>query len=306
MHVLKYYLSLLFVFIKLSAKSRKEAPFADLTFALIELDVEVKAAVMRLVNSLLNSLSSTHVYIELKSDMNSQLFDERILEASQLVDRGLEELNITSKGRSGDGDDIRRKSILAGISMSLYDNVDFGDIYENNISSNSYDDVHKSSSTTTESLSFGDVYSKVTGDDNVTFTDLYDKDADFDSNSGENCDSSLIDDVKFGDVYNGAHAGSEAFDSIVPSVEFFPTSKQKMNMNSLNSIRTSPPPQPLATETKPVHHPPVNRNGLIYQDENAVSYSFVPSSDTMKVISKFKTVSVNPLNGTMVCLNYLK
>jgi hypothetical protein len=47
----------------MSAKSRKEAPFADLTSALIELDVETKKAVLSFVNTLLMALSNSHIYM---------------------------------------------------------------------------------------------------------------------------------------------------------------------------------------------------------------------------------------------------
>ena len=253
---------------------------------------------MSLINALLTALNSAHIYIELKSDLNGQLFDERVAEALELVEQGIKELNILDKSTNDESANeprSARKSILMmTMNSSMFENVDFGDIYGNSAISNSFDDVPKSSSTTNESLSLGDVYSKTTGDDNLTFSDVYDKDAEFETNSiGDGNDSATIDDVKFTDLYGGAYAGNDTFDNFVPNVEFF---------ESGNIFTELKPPQKRKGELfeKPHQQVQTDAIALLMEDLRSVAYNLIGSGDAMEVASNVKAVTVSPKRGTMV------
>lgn len=281
-------------------------PLADLTNALIEQDVEIKASVMMLINGLLSGLNSSNFYLELKTDLNGQLFDERVSEALQLVDRGLQELNMIDRSRSSDDSNSLkspRRDLLMGVS-SLYDHVEMGDIYSNPAESNSYDEVPQS--TTTESISLGDLYSKAVGDDHINFNDVYDKDADFDINSyGDNCDSTVVEDVKMSDVYEGSYTSTEAYDSHVPNAEFF----EDMKSLNLNGSRHQSKVSDISeASTKHIRHHSDSAASPLLQDKYAVSYVSRQPGGYVEVVSKSKTLCIHPQKGSMVrsaiCLPY--
>jgi hypothetical protein len=280
----------------MSAKSRKEAPFVDLTSALIELDVETKKAIMSFVNTLLTALSNSHIYIELKSDLKSQLFDERVTEALQLVYQGIEELNIIDKGANevtNCSPSPRISTLLNSSNISGYESVDFGDIYGTPAISNNLSDASKyGSNSTSESLSIDELYVKSTGDDSLTFTDVYDKEIEFENTGhGDICDSTVVDDSKMSDLYENSYAGS--FDNHVPNVEFFSSATV---MSDLKAPKI-PKPKKSSHEKSPRH---LERTKSFADDLLCVTYNSVGTGDAINVISKSKEITVTPRSGTMV------
>lgn len=284
----------------MSAKSRKEAPFADLTSALIDLDVETKKSVLSFVNTLLTALSNSHIYIELKSDLKSQLFDERIAEALQLVDQGIEELNIIDRGATNEATNVsncspppRISTLLNSSNISGYESVDFGDIYGTPAISNNLSDTSKyGSNSTSESLSIDELYVKAAGDDSLTFTDVYDKEIEFENTShGDNCDSTVVDDSKMSDLYENSYAGS--FDNHVPNVEFFSSANVMSNLKA--------PKIPMAKKSSRDKSPRhLERTKSFADDLLCVTYNSVGTGDAINVVSKSKEITVTPRSGTMV------
>ena len=283
----------------MSAKSRKEAPFADLTSALIELDVETKKAVLSFVNTLLMALSNSHIYIELKCDLKTQLFDERVAEALQLVYQGIEELNIIDRG-THEGSNVspppRISTLLNSSNISGYESVDFGDIYGTPAISNNLGDTSKlGSSSTSESLSIDELYGKATGDDNLTFTDVYDKEIEFENNSlGDTCDST-VDDSKLSDLYDRSYAISDSYDNHIPNVEFFSSANL---MNELKPLKNPVAIKKFSQEKSPRN---LERMKSFADDLLTVTYNSVGTGDTINVVSKSREVTVTPRTGTMVC-----
>lgn len=283
----------------MSAKSRKEAPFADLTSALIELDVETKKSVLSFVNTLLTALSNSHIYIELKCDLKSQLFDERVAEALQLVDQGVEELNIIDRGThevNNVSSTPRINTLLNSSNISGYESVDFGDIYGTPAISNNLGDASKfGSSSTSESLSIDELYGKATGDDNLTFTDVYDKEIEFENNSfGDTCDSTVVDDSKLVDLYDRSYARNDSYDNHVPNVEFFSSASV---MNELKPLKN-----PGAGKKPPQDKTPRNLERIksFAEDLLTVTYNSVGTGDSINVVSKAREITVTPRTGTMV------
>eukprot|EP01040_Poterioochromonas_malhamensis_P011521 gene11521-12563_t len=75
------------------ARFNQEAPYACLARALVEQDIEVKAAVMQFVNALIMAISDTKLRLALRSELRSQLFDETLEQAQNQIERELAFLN---------------------------------------------------------------------------------------------------------------------------------------------------------------------------------------------------------------------
>lgn len=106
---------------KVAAKSMQEGAFASFSVALIENDVEVKGAALKMINSLLSALEDSPTTFEsLKIDLNKQLFGERYVEAVKNVDKELLELKTS---------DPQETMIVSRLSMTVYDKVPFDDPY---------------------------------------------------------------------------------------------------------------------------------------------------------------------------------
>jgi hypothetical protein len=71
---------------RLYAKARREYPFACLTQAIIVEDIEVKAAVIQLVNNMVSGIQSTKSRILLRAELSSQSFKEKYEEVSSLIE----------------------------------------------------------------------------------------------------------------------------------------------------------------------------------------------------------------------------
>ena len=85
---------------KVNARFYQESPFACLAAALVDQDIEVKAAVMQFVNALIMAIGETKLRLVFRSELKSQLFDERIESAVQQVDRELAFLIAESNGNN--------------------------------------------------------------------------------------------------------------------------------------------------------------------------------------------------------------
>jgi hypothetical protein len=69
------------------ARYHQEAPFASLSLALVEQDIEVKAAILSFINALIMSVDETKSRFALRAELNAQLFDERLETALHQVDK---------------------------------------------------------------------------------------------------------------------------------------------------------------------------------------------------------------------------
>jgi hypothetical protein len=69
------------------ARYHQEAPFASLSLALVEQDIEVKAAILSFINALIMSIDETKSRFALRAELRAQLFDERLETAIQQVDK---------------------------------------------------------------------------------------------------------------------------------------------------------------------------------------------------------------------------
>lgn len=71
---------------RLLARNQNEAPFACLSQALVQQDIEVKAAVMQFVNSMLMGVSDVNAHALLRSDLDNVLLGESYDKAVIQVD----------------------------------------------------------------------------------------------------------------------------------------------------------------------------------------------------------------------------
>lgn len=71
---------------RLYSKIRKEYPFSCLTHAIIVEDIEVKAAVIQLVNNMVSGIQSTKSRILLRAELSSQSFREKYEEQFSLIE----------------------------------------------------------------------------------------------------------------------------------------------------------------------------------------------------------------------------
>lgn len=98
-----------------------EAPFALLSNALIEQDVEQKAAILKLVNSLLLALKDNDdVSAQFTFDLSLQFFEERYEEALNLVDSAIDDVSNTAAAK---------KATPSSIDSAT--SVNFEDVYKN-------------------------------------------------------------------------------------------------------------------------------------------------------------------------------
>ena len=105
----------------MAAKSHQEGAFAAFSIAIIEGDVEIKANIIKFINSLLTALQSElPIFEQLKIDLNKQLFGERYIEACQLVDKELLSLSTLN---------AQETMIVSRLSMTVYDKVPYEDPY---------------------------------------------------------------------------------------------------------------------------------------------------------------------------------
>jgi chaperonin cofactor prefoldin len=82
---------------KVNARFYQEAPFHCLSQALLEQDIEMKAAVLQFVNQLIMSIGDTKLRLVLRSELKSTLFDEQLELSLQQVDKEIALLATTEK-----------------------------------------------------------------------------------------------------------------------------------------------------------------------------------------------------------------
>jgi hypothetical protein len=82
---------------KVNARFYQEAPFHCLSQALLEQDIEMKAAVLQFVNQLIMSIGDTKLRLVLRSELKSTLFDEQLELSLQQVDKEIALLAATEK-----------------------------------------------------------------------------------------------------------------------------------------------------------------------------------------------------------------
>ena len=102
-----------FAWAQLAARAQQEGTFASYSNALVEGDVEVKAAIMKFINTILEAVEEAPtIYEQLKIDLNRQLFGERYAEAIQSVDRELSQLSSSYPDQT---------MVISRLSMTVYD-----------------------------------------------------------------------------------------------------------------------------------------------------------------------------------------
>jgi len=96
------------------ARSQHEAPFASLSLALLQQDIEVKASVVTFVNSMVMGVADINTRMLLRNDLNCQLFGEHYDEAVRLVDAELQQIKEVSEGETAKTPQakLRRKSMI--------------------------------------------------------------------------------------------------------------------------------------------------------------------------------------------------
>lgn len=77
---------------RMLARSQNEAPFACLSRALLQQDIEIKSAVMQFVNRMVIGVSDVNSHTLLRSDLNSVLIGESYEQAVMQVDSEMEQL----------------------------------------------------------------------------------------------------------------------------------------------------------------------------------------------------------------------
>lgn len=95
------------------AKLNREAPFAILTHSLVVQDVELKAAIMVFVNSMIMGIDDINAHALLRSDLNSQLFEESYDKAAAQVTREEKLLRRMSEASDVESKSIRRKTLVS-------------------------------------------------------------------------------------------------------------------------------------------------------------------------------------------------
>ena len=101
------------MYMQLAARSQQEGAFASYSNALIDGDVEVKAAIMKFINTILEAVEEAPtIYEQLKIDLNRQLFGERYAEAVQSVDKVLSQLSSSHPDQT---------MVISRLSMTVYD-----------------------------------------------------------------------------------------------------------------------------------------------------------------------------------------
>ena len=78
---------------RLLARAKREPPFACLSIALMQQDIEVKAAVLQFVNSMAIGVGDFNTHSLLRADLNTQLFGQRLEETIRSVENEMKILN---------------------------------------------------------------------------------------------------------------------------------------------------------------------------------------------------------------------
>lgn len=78
---------------RLLARAKREPPFACLCVALMQQDIEVKAAVLQFVNSMAIGVGDFNTHSLLRADLNTQLFGQRLEETIRSVDNEMKIFN---------------------------------------------------------------------------------------------------------------------------------------------------------------------------------------------------------------------
>lgn len=108
------------------AKMRMEAPFGTLIQALLSQDVEVKAAVLLFLNSMIMGVTSVDDRAALRNDLDCQLLGESFDKAASLLRKELEELKHCSDSTAATPDEkhhrnLRRRSLVSMYGPRAYD-----------------------------------------------------------------------------------------------------------------------------------------------------------------------------------------
>ena len=78
---------------RLLARAKREPPFACLCVALMQQDIEVKAAVLQFVNSMAIGVGDFNTHSLLRADLNTQLFGQRLEETIRSVENEMKIFN---------------------------------------------------------------------------------------------------------------------------------------------------------------------------------------------------------------------
>jgi len=111
---------------KVAAATFGETPFKNFSVALVEQDIEQKAAILKLINSLQSALKSDDALsAQLNCDLSVQLFDEKYEEALNLVDSAIDDYNNMGARKQK----LSFKSTPSSVDSVTF--VHFEDVYKN-------------------------------------------------------------------------------------------------------------------------------------------------------------------------------
>jgi hypothetical protein len=106
---------------RLLARSHQEATFACLVRALVNQDIEIKAAVLLFINSMIMGIEDHAERSLVRSELNCQLLGEMYQKTLKEVDREVVELRSMGTGKDGMESKLRRRSMVTMFGPRAYD-----------------------------------------------------------------------------------------------------------------------------------------------------------------------------------------